>query len=635
MLDKVHIVQWFMLFVAFILYLGPGALIGSLLKIRLQYSLTCMVEYAIYSSSFWIILLNLFRVLRLYIIEFYFVFGICCISWILFILLNRNQLKFPSSLSLNQVLLGITLLLASMVIIYSLRDQVAGLGSDSFHHTLIPQMIIWHKGLPNDYSPVYPDIITLNYHAGFHVVVAILSILSGWETRLIVLIMIPALVIGSGLAIYNFVRVRSEDDSSALLAAIVPMFLFAFPVGMLEWGRYPQTLGLIVLIIFISEYLKWFREPSTLNERIYALALLASTIVYTHYRVALMALIGMLFWEIGYFISCGNFVEIRTRVKSLTKIGFVTLIFILPLLLNFTRNVFTGFADPINTPTSEFFELERLGAQNLTYFPNIVTCLLFIFSLINSIRKKDRVSLWLFIWWLSILLFAILFRRLFSYTLDPITVSISLYLPVAIIVGLGFSNTLPSKMRNNKRTYAVLMAVIICLGGIFLHNRLAKSVPLNSFVNQDDLTASKWIREHVTPDECFVVSTYNFNFSSNFIIGSDGGWWLPVLAQRCVITYPMTTNIERFNHPNALNKTVQFHSLNGNLDNEIAVNLLQIYKTHYVYVSTRKNIGGSVIDPIKLMKSPYYELVYKNRSVYIFRLSNNGFEQNGSPDLSE
>ena len=620
MLRNVELIQWIKFIIALFLYLGPGAFAVAILSIRSKRAIDYLVLFITFSSIFWIFFSNFLRLIKLYVITFNLVIILSVTGWILFFLyLRRNIVRHFWSFQSNTInfeLIAVCLL-SLAVTLYPLRNQVAGLGSDSFHHTLISELIILNHGIPNGYAPAYPDIITLNYHIGFHVVSAILSLLSGWDTRFVILLMMPLLVVGSGLAIHYFMSVLSYDKYSAILAAVIPLFLSSFPVGMLEWGRYPQTLGLLIMTIFITEYLRIMETPISIRNTL-TLAMLGTVLVYTHYRVSIMTFAGIGLWELGNFLGIGNVIQKRNRAINLLKVGSIGILILLPLFLSLLRNFSIGYSDPIQNPSGSFFKITRLGEQNITYLPHLIVGAMLILAMSVLVIRRDKIGIWLIVWWVLMIVISILFRNVLTTNIDLITVLISSYIPVGVIIGYGLSK-ISHRIPNNNVRLLVLFTLVI-LGGVSMFVRLEKNVPISAFVSQDDIIASRWIKKHTSRNSCFMVNTFNFDFSSNFIIGSDGGWWLPLLAQRCVITYPMTTSIERFDHPQALTKTVNLHRLRGNLDNKTALYLLRKYNIQYVYTSTNSKIGGSIIDPYRLKRSPYFELIYRNQTVFVFKV---------------
>jgi hypothetical protein len=617
MLKNLELIEWIKLLVACILFLGPGALKVTLLSIKPKRGVNLLILYFIFSAAFWIILLNMLRTFKLYVITPEFIIAISTIGWGLYILYAFRS-RFWTTINITSFEIQYILVCCAsfLLLVYSLRNQVAGLGSDSFHHTLLSQLIIWNNGLPVNYMPAYPDIITLNYHTGFHIVSAILSLLSGLNTRLIILLMVPFLVIGSSFAIGYFISEWSDNYFSFLYATIVPLCLTSFPYGMLEWGRYPQTLGLIFLVIFFSEYIKRTNEQLSIKN-ILIIAIIGSSIVYVHYRVSIMTLVGILFWEIGDFLVNKNPIQRKNRLKNFLILGGSCLMFLLPLILSLLNNLSIGYSDPIQHPSAPFYKLNRLGEHNIFYIPHLFVLAMLMPAIVMMYVHKERIANWISIWWGSMTILSFSVRETLTYSIDPITIISSLYVPLGLLVGIGFIKFLN---RTSEIIRLSTFYIIVVISFMLLFVRLEKTVPVSGYVNPEDLIASRWINNHTQPNSCFMINTYNFDFSPNFIIGSDGGWWLPILTRRCVLAYPMTTSVERFSHPNALNKIVTLHKLHGDISNKAALEIMRKYNIKYVYTSNINRIGGSYIDPFKLKKSPFFKLIYKNRSVLVFKV---------------
>ena len=85
------------------------------------------------------------------------------------------------------------LLLAGLAIrLYVVRDLPAGLWGDSYHHTMITQLLLDNHGLFSSWQP-YAPLETFTYHYGFHANAALLSWLTGLDSaRSVVLAGQPA-----------------------------------------------------------------------------------------------------------------------------------------------------------------------------------------------------------------------------------------------------------------------------------------------------------------------------------------------------------------------------------------------------------------------------------------------------------
>jgi hypothetical protein len=110
-------------------------------------------------------------------------------------------------------------------------------------------------------------------------------------------------------------------------------------------------------------------------------------------------------------------------------------------------------------------------------------------------------------------------------------------------------------------------------------------------------------------------NTYNFPFSSKFIIGSDAGYWLPILTGRNTVTIPMSFTIERFSSTSRIDQLVNLHELNGHLTSSSAMSLLSESGVSYVYIGQ----NGGPIDVDELKVSPRFQLEYHQGNIYIFK----------------
>src|SRR5438876_1216387 len=67
---------------------------------------------------------------------------------------------------------------ALLVRLYLVRGLPVGLWGDSYHHTMIAQLLVDHRGLFSSWQP-YAPLTTLTYHYGFHSNVAFFYWLTG------------------------------------------------------------------------------------------------------------------------------------------------------------------------------------------------------------------------------------------------------------------------------------------------------------------------------------------------------------------------------------------------------------------------------------------------------------------------
>jgi len=117
-----------------------------------------------------------------------------------------------------------------------------------------------------------------------------------------------------------------------------------------------------------------------------------------------------------------------------------------------------------------------------------------------------------------------------------------------------------------------------------------------------------------------------FAYGDTVIVGSDGGWWLPLLSQRQTTLPPLTYGSEGGPHPdyiqwiNALTTEIQ----NKGIAHPDVLALLRARGITYVYIGQRQgrvNYGGPyVLDPQQLLADPNFRLAYHQDRVWIFQI---------------
>ena len=215
-----------------------------------------------------------------------------------------------------QLLLMLITALALALRLYLVRDLPAGMFGDSYHHTLITQLLIDHGGLFQSWEP-YAPLKTMTYHFGFHSVAAFLSLLTGLPamTTTLVVGQIEGALAAPLLFLLTLRLLR--DERAALFAALLAAFVSIMPAYYVNWGRYTQLGGQTVLVAALVAWMalldgRWtmddgrqYEERSSvvrrLSSTVHSLnnlatiqlliltALATAGLALTHYRVAVFA----------------------------------------------------------------------------------------------------------------------------------------------------------------------------------------------------------------------------------------------------------------------------------------------------------------------------------------------------------
>ena len=111
------------------------------------------------------------------------------------------------------------------------------------------------------------------------------------------------------------------------------------------------------------------------------------------------------------------------------------------------------------------------------------------------------------------------------------------------------------------------------------------------------------------------------------MVGSDGGWWLPLLAHRQTILQPVTyifesepmTGYYQWVHQPA--RMIQTHGLT----NPETISTLEEHGITHVYIGQqqgRVNYSGPyVLHPDEMINDPHFEVLYLQDRIWIFEFN--------------
>jgi hypothetical protein len=511
------------------------------------------------------------------------------------------------------------LVLTAIAGILALRGIVTGPGSDSYHHTLISQMIVDRGKLPDNFQPLEP-IATFTYHFGFHGWIAVVASLTGIQPLVLVPLLGQILTAVSALSVAFFTQVSTRSLRAGVISALITGLVSVFPAYLINWGRFTQLAGLVLLPLFLGLIWIWY-ETDEHHKTLPFIGILAAGISLTHYRVALMAAIGAV---VLFLLRLSSERKRLSRLKlsllrPLLALAFSGLL-ISPWIWNLIKAQNVGFPIELGTPASAFFSLDRLGPVPLGYASNVPLILLSILGIALGWWQRKGVVIFLSSW-IALMLF-LSTPGIASIYLDRISTIISLYIPASILIGWSIDEGISLAARKVKSIDAMAWIGIIILAIVGANSITSIIESTASYVKREDLQAMEWIRENIPQSSYFMVNTYHWDFLPEFVIGSDAGYWLPLLSSRKTITSPMIYVNERSTIPDFVEKITTLDQLSGHLTTPEALDLLERRGITHVYIGKR---GGS-IEVEELLDSQDYKLLYKNDSVYIFQ-----FERIGLP----
>ena len=527
--------------------------------------------------------------------------------------------KLPAAgLALGLIFLGslVARLLAVKGIAYPLW-------TDSYHHTMIAQLIVDTGRVPSSFEP-YAPIHDFTYHFGFHALVAWFHWLTGVPVpRSVVVVgqVVNALVVPTT---YLMGWRLFQDRLAGLVAAFITGLISHMPALFVNWGRYTQLSGQILLpavIVLTLETLER-QEPDTRLGILAGLSLAGLFLV--HNRITLFFLVFAGLYTLARFPSSSNSISRKALLVGVGCIALTALVVDGPWIWRF----FSGFGGVVVRQLVSGYQPQAFGGyfdwQLVQFVDHGARLGLWIFAglgVVWGLIRRNR-SVWLIFLW-TLCLFAaanvnlIGIRPVFSTYI----VIIWVYLPVALCIGFLSGRVYHlararTGIRMVKYPVMELIAVVgLTLAGIAQVRYIAGlTEPQNGFVREADLEAMHWVRQNIPEDALFSIKA--FFWTPTGAHGLDAGYWLPLLTGRETIippeTYPSDGSAQ---YVSTVNKRIR--ALNDLTKTGGLWRVMQEYRITHIYMGNRP----TDFDPEFFLEDPeHFELLYAKDDVWIFKV---------------
>lgn len=553
-----------------------------------------------------------------------------------------SSIHLPVRFQITDIILIIVIGLIIFSRFWAIRMIPAPLWGDSYHHTLITQLLVDNNGLFHAWEP-YADLQSFTYHFGFHAIAAAFS----WFTRLDALQAVlwtgQLINIFAVLTLYIMSMRITGDRRGGLMTLLISGLLLSMPMYYSNWGRYTQLAGHVVLIpaaIFLGNFL----EDRRLDwKNLSMVSITMAGLFLTHYRVLIFLL---LFYLINFLYMIR---KINFKKQSLSTLlqGVIALILILPWLLRLNAGKLPfQFLQFVSTPASRVssatLEYNLIGDLRL-YLPVVMWWLIGA-AVIYFLFRRNGNALILTFWWIAIFLMAnpAYFGLPGTGILSNFAVLISAYIPASILVGAaigdlpgrfelnasrGNSDTCLGSRSLSMRIASVMIGFLIIIIGLYgARLRLRDIKPSqHALVTYPDLYASEWIRNNLPQEAKFLVNSF-FAYGGSLIVGSDAGWWLPLTSGRQTMLPPMPYVSEKGpwrDYISETNSLVELINGKGIRDQIVKDALAERHITH-IYIGQQ---GGRVnapsppyLNPEKLLEDPDLAMIYHKDRVWIFEI---------------
>lgn len=505
------------------------------------------------------------------------------------------------------------------------RTLDAPMWGDSYQHTMITQLLVDNGGLFDSWEP-YAGLHSFTYHFGFHTAMAAWHWVTGATMANGVLWGAQILNGLAVMALYPLAVHISGSRWAGVGAVLVTGLLSPMPMSYVNWGRYTQLAGQVVLPAAVVLSWRSF-EAADRHWRLLMLAWLAvGGLALTHYRVLIFYVVFVLAW---IPLSLGR-IKWQQALERILWVGTGSALLFLPWFAHIVGGrMATNFGHQLTTApaqTSAFAQqYNRIG--NLTLYLGPGIWLLAAVAAATGLWRRRRRILLLGMWFF--LLFIATNPALLglpgSGAISNFAVFIAAYIPAALFIGDVLAQVMEHVVK--RRLVQPLAAIAILVIGLWgVRERMHDVRPReHALVTHPDMRAMAWIRENTCEDSRFLVNSF-FAYGGSAVVGSDAGWWIPLLAERDNTVPPLNYTVEQSAQPGyrewVSEMTAQIQKA-GMADRETA-ELLKKHGITHVYLGQklgRVNYGGPhVLAPGPMVGSEWYRPVYRQDRVWVFEV---------------
>lgn len=528
------------------------------------------------------------------------------------------------TLSPHALIVLALLLLGLIVRLYLVRDLPVGLWGDSYQHTMMAQLLVDNSGLFSSWQP-YAPLATFTYHYGFQANAAFLHWMTGLSVPQSVLIVGQWLNAAVLAGAYVLTRRITGSRAAGLWAVLLTGFVNLHPLYYVNWGRYTQLAGQVVLIAVLIAWIGLALQSEISWRHILLTAIVTACLMLTHYVVTIFAAVFIAAYLVIHIARTPTMTNAKTVIARAVVTASLALLFALPWLINtlqgyLGRNV-GGFV-------SGNVGAERVAEQSTltSIVPDYVATPILLLAVIGvcvALARRNWGALIFAVW--SALLILLIVPNVVGLpgtgVVPWLAAYITLYIPVVPLAAytLGVAQDALERRRHAIGVGIVAGSVIIVSVWALRWQSRIIDRRFQLFTPADE-RAMQWIRESTPPDARIAVNMFPA-YGGTLFAGSDGGWWIPLLTGRETPLPPLTYGSERGESPDYSQRINEFgYALYEHpLPSDAGVALIREAGIGYVY-SGANNTREDKFDVAALKASPAFDVVYERDGVTIFAL---------------
>ncbi len=566
-------------------------------------------------------------------------------AWLMMLMLSIlafwPQPKRTSRQNHHRNLIGLAIALLTITALairfFIVREVPVGFFGDSYHHTVITQLLIDHGGLFHSWQP-YAPAVTFTYHYAFHTMAAWWHWLSGLSAAQGV-VLVGQVMNGLATPLTFLLTARLTNSRlTGLWAALMVGFLSLYPAYYVNWGRYTQLAGQTVLpavalawMTLLDQTLQPHLSWRTLLKPLFLTSIASAGLLLSHYRVAILTMCFILAYAMTAFaLYTSHQWQYLLRMSVVGLLGAAgTGLLVGPWLWRVQQGQIMRLASILlntSSETSNPISLDIIGAAFRTglFLPTVL-------GLASLLWRRQAAGIVLTLW--AIFAWLAANPQLIGLNgqglITTFTVLIGAYVAITPAAGAGwltlirlFAILTRSVWKWQDRSIIVvqiILALIVLGWGTSIQVSILD--PSYQLATPADIAAAEWIKTNLPADAAIFVNGFPA-YGGYVYAGNDGGWWLSFLTGRRTNLLPMAVGFEATDPPDTLRQIAALHQSIQQfpIGSAEAAAALRASGFRFLYDGPAANPGGEYLDPAQIDTSPFYELIYRQNGVSIWRI---------------
>lgn len=560
--------------------------------------------------------------------------GLVVIWWVINSIRYKSFLESKkSSIWIPDLTLIIVLCMVSFTRFWAIRTLQAPIGLDPIHHTAIIQLILNNDGLFQSWLP-YAPYQTFTTHFGFHLLTAAYIWVSNLESLHAILISAQTINLLSVLAVYPLALRFSNNNRWAGVGAVLTVGLLTpVPAFFLNWGRYPQLVGQLILPATCWLFLQLLDTQKGRLSTILLGGLTLAGITYSYYRLPYYFIAFALAWLIvrGYLLFKNGYQKLAGTFSAILAMGVIAILLFSPWISHLLGGRLGTEETHGTINTMEQVIADYQVWKTILSYASIFLLVGAGFGLITGLIRRiwDRLALVLWVVILASFVAAALLNIPGLGLMQNNAILMAVYIPLGILFG-GFIADVNLWLSGRKLfSGRIFSLILIVIGALGIPNVARITAPSDhTFITTPDLRAMHWIRENTSKESRFFIPVQRFKQTS--AIAFDAGWWIPILTERQNNLPPQYALVMEKPYQEGYNELVvqwAFDLEKFSLSDPQGLALLCENGFEYIYFGQYGRYWYPSAKEIYLQNqqgisnSPYFSLEYQEDQVKIYKLT--------------